>query len=115
MNTNLITKGTKSYRSTSTLSLQSYPTTDDDGNTVYEGFDYHTDYVFEVKVYDGASSYALTTVTKTVNVPRGIPVYDWGENDFNFNVPVMLNNVNILNIMYPVGAVYMHSRSPTRF
>lgn len=111
VNTNLITKGTKSYRSTSTLSLQSYPTTDDDGNTVYEGFDYHTDYVFEVKVYDGASSYALTTVTKTVNVPRGIPVYDWGENDFNFNVPVMLNNVNILNIMYPVGAVYMHSSS----
>lgn len=108
---NLITKGTQSYRSTNTLSLQSYPTTDDSGNTAYEGFDYHIDYEFQVKVFDGAAGYALTTVTKTVNVPRGIPVYDWGENDFNFNVPVMLNNVNILNIMYPVGAVYMHSSS----
>lgn len=110
VNTNLITKGTQSYRSTNTLSLQSYPTTDG-GNTVYAGFNYHIDYEFEVKVFDGAAGYTLTTVTKTVNVPRGIPVYDWGENDFNFNVPVMLNNVNILNIMYPVGAVYMHSSS----
>lgn len=111
VNTSLITKGTSSYRSTNTLALQSYPTTDDSGNTVYEGFDYHIDYEFQVKVSDGTADYTLTTVTKTVSVPRGIPVYDWGENDFNFNVPVMLNNVNILNIIYPVGAVYMHSSS----
>lgn len=107
----LITKGTSSYRSTNKLALLSYPETGEGGDTVYAGFDYHMDYEFQVKVYDGASTYTLSTVTKTVSVPRGIPVYDWGENDFNFNVPVMLNNVNILNIMYPVGAVYMHSSS----
>ena len=111
VSSSLITKGNSSYRSTNKLALLSYPETDENGDTVYAGFDYHTDYEVQVKVYDGASTYVLSTVTKTVNVPRGIPVYDWGENDFNFNVPVMLNNVNILNIMYPVGAVYMHSSS----
>lgn len=111
IDSNLITKGTSSYRSTNTLSLQSYPTTDDSGNTVYLGFDYQIDYEFQIKVYDGASNYVLSTVTKTVNVPKGIPIYDWGENDFNFNVPLMLNNVNIFDIIFPVGAIYTHSSS----
>ena len=55
------------------------------------------------------TSYTLSSVTKTVDVKKGIPVFDWGENDFNVNVALMLNSVNILNIIYPVGTVYMHS------
>lgn len=94
--------GTSTYRSSSTIS-------------VGEEFDYQLDYVFQVRAMDGGTvdgtDYTLSTVTKTVTVKRGIPVFDWGENDFNVNVPLMLNNVNILNIMYPVGAVYMHSSS----
>lgn len=78
-----------------------------------EDFDYKTSYVFQVRARDGATvdgtSYTLSTVTKTVEVQKGIPVFDWGENDFNVNVALMLSNVNILDIMYPVGAVYMHS------
>lgn len=74
-------------------------------------FDYKKDYDFQIRAKDGADGYVLSTVTKTVTVSRGIPICDWGANDFNFNVPIMLNNVNILNIMYPVGAVYMHSSS----
>lgn len=93
---------TSSYRSSATMTLG-------------EEFDYHLDYVFQVRAMDGGTvdgtTYTLSTVTKTVTVKRGIPVFDWGENDFNVNVPLMLNNVNILNIMYPVGAVYMHSSS----
>ena len=111
IDTTKITKGTSTYRSTNTISLQSYPETDDGGNTVYPGFDYHKDYVVQVRATDGAGGYTLTTATKEVQVNRGIPVFDWGAEDFNFNVPVMLNNVNILNIMYPVGAVYMHGSS----
>lgn len=76
-----------------------------------DDFDYKKDYDFQIRVKDGAGGYVLSTVTKTVTVSRGIPVCDWGANDFNFNVPIMLNNVNILNIMYPIGAVYMHSSS----
>ena len=36
-------------------------------------------------------------------------MFDWGENDFNVNGSLKLSNVNILDIMYPIGAVYMHS------
>lgn len=94
--------GTSTYRSGSAIS-------------VGDEFDYHKDYVFQVKATDGGTvngtAYTLSAVTKTITVKRGIPVFDWGENDFNVNVPLMLNNVNILNIMYPVGAVYMHSSS----
>lgn len=78
-----------------------------------EGFDYKTSYVFQVRARDGATvngtSYTLSTVTKTVEVQKGIPIFDWGENDFNVNVALMLSNVNILDIIYPIGAVYMHS------
>lgn len=80
-----------------------------------EDFDYKSSYVFQVRARDGATvdgtSYTLSTVTKTIEVQKGIPIFDWGENDFNVNVALMLNNVNILDIMYPVGAVYMHSSS----
>lgn len=80
-----------------------------------DDFDYKTSYVFQVRARDGATvdetSYTLSTVTKTVEVQKGIPIFDWGENDFNVNVALMLSNVNILDIMYPVGAVYMHSSS----
>lgn len=80
-----------------------------------EDFDYKTSYVFQVRARDGATvngtSYTLSTVTKTVEVQKGVPIFDWGENDFNVNVALMLSNVNILDIMYPVGAVYMHSSS----
>lgn len=83
--------------------------------TVGETFDYRKDYVFQVRATDGGvvngTAYTLSTVTKTIPVTRGIPVFDWGENDFNINVPLLLNNVNVLDIMYPVGAVYMHSGS----
>jgi hypothetical protein len=83
--------------------------------TVGDGFDYRKDYVFQIQAADGGvvngTAHTLSTVTKTITVNRGIPVFDWGENDFNINVPLMLNNVNILNIMYPVGAVYMHGGS----
>lgn len=34
----------------------------------------------------------LSEVEKTVPVKRGIPVFDWGENDFAFNVPVFFNS-----------------------
>lgn len=33
----------------------------------------------------------LTTVSTSLPVKRGIPVFDWGENDFAFNVPVFFN------------------------
>lgn len=92
----LITIGTSSYRSKSDISVGTE-------------FDYHKDYFFKIRAIDGAGGYNLTSLTKEVQVNRGIPVFDWGSDDFNVNVNLMLKNINILDIMYPVGSVYMHS------
>ncbi|MGN0533284.1 MAG: hypothetical protein ACI4IK_02890 [Eubacterium sp.] len=52
-------------------------------------FDYKKsyDFCFEIidPIYDGTGSYIKSY---TVNVLQGIPIFDWGENDFNFNVPL---------------------------
>lgn len=74
--------GTKSYTSSSTFTL------DDE-------FDYKKEYQFQVRAKDGTAEHPLSTVTKNISVPRGIPVFDWGENDFNFNVPVCMNGIQM--------------------
>ena len=47
------------------------------------GLDYQNQYNISVSVVD-----KLSSVTKTVTVKKGIPVFDWGESDFAFHVPV---------------------------
>lgn len=37
----------------------------------------------------------LETVTKVVKIGRGLPVFDWGEDDFRFHVPVELPQLTI--------------------
>lgn len=49
------------------------------------GLDYTRSYRLTVTVFDG-----VTSQTTTLTVQKGIPVFDWGENDFRFNVPVDL-------------------------
>lgn len=55
------------------------------------GLDYTKSFNFEVVVCD-----KVTTVPKPLTLQKGIPVFDWGEEDFNFNVPVTIKGVNIL-------------------
>lgn len=45
--------------------------------------DYQRGYVIELQLSD-----ALQTVVKSATVSKGIPVFDWGEEDFAFHVPV---------------------------
>lgn len=47
------------------------------------GLDYRSAHQIQVQVSD-----KLQTLTKTATLSRGIPVFDWGENDFAFHVPV---------------------------
>lgn len=47
------------------------------------GLTYTDAWVIEVTAAD-----KLTTVTKELNISRGIPAFDWGEDNFNFNVSV---------------------------
>lgn len=65
-----------------------------DGILLGSEFDYRTNYVFQIRATDGAIvngiTYSLSTITQDIGVPRGLPVFDWGEDDFNFNVPLTL-------------------------
>lgn len=63
-----------------------------DGNTfrsefALTGLDYSKAYTFQCAVADTLGSYA-TTPEYTAKL---IPVFDWSETDFNFNVPVNIN------------------------
>ena len=55
-------------------------------------FDYQKSYVLEIKAVDGTSEYPLSVITKTYPIRQGKPVFDWGENDFAFNVPVAITD-----------------------
>lgn len=51
------------------------------------GLDYQSSHTVKVRAKD-----ALRQVTKTITVNKGIPIFDWGESDFRFNVPVFLGD-----------------------
>lgn len=108
-----ITFGANSYHSTSDIAL-----TGPAG-----GFDYQQAWEFRVQardgceMADGSSSgrptlVILSTVTcDTITVQKGYPIFDWGENDFNINGELRLNNTNIFDLIYPVGTIYRSANS----
>lgn len=54
------------------------------------GLDYTQSHRVVLKVYD-----KIAAVTKTLTVHRGVPVFDWGERDFRFHVPVDVPGLTI--------------------
>lgn len=66
------------------------------------GLDYQSSHKITVQITD-----ALETVTKTVTIGKGIPVFDWGEEDFTFHVPVAVpdpvNDTDAVNKAYAVN------------
>ena len=73
------------------------------------GLDYQQSHDIVVDVRD-----KLVSVPKPCTVNKGLPVFDWGENDFRFNVPVtdstgsrFIKASDILNMVYPVGSYYI--------
>lgn len=52
-------------------------------NISLSGLDYRTKYTFQAMSVD-----ALIEIESVEKVVKTVPVFDWGENDFNFNVPV---------------------------
>ena len=50
------------------------------------GLDYTQEFEITVEASD-----KLDTASKLVTIRKGIPVFDWGENDFSFNVPVSIS------------------------
>lgn len=52
------------------------------------GLNYQSKYTFKARVID-----ALNTVDSAAKSVKSMPVFDWGENDFNFNAPVTMQDV----------------------
>jgi hypothetical protein len=52
------------------------------------GLDYRKSYTFQARASDAIHTDGVYGVEKTL---RSIPVFDWSESDFNFNVPVTIN------------------------
>lgn len=59
-----------------------------DTNIVFRipSFNYQSKYTFQVQVAD-----KLATITPSAYSTSALPVFDWSADDFNFNVPVMIN------------------------
>lgn len=68
------------------------------------GFNYKSAYTFQARALDGVNPNGVLSTEKKV---KTIPVYDWGENDFNINGILKINDVSIFDLIYPVGAIYM--------
>lgn len=66
---------------------------DSEGSTT--GFDYQNSYVFEFEAKDGDGTTDCMTITKQVTIQSGMPIFDWGENDFRFNVPIYIGKTRL--------------------
>jgi hypothetical protein len=69
-------------------------------------FDYTKEYTFQAQAVD-----AMMTVSSAEWTVRTVPVFDWGSNDFNFNVDVKLNGVNTLRVS-EAGNTVLASEGP---
>ena len=75
-------------------------------------FDYTKSYNFQINSYD-----KLMNLTNDKTVSQGIPTFDWGEEDFNFNVPITANGKQILRhnnsealIVSSDGNIYLRAK-----
>lgn len=104
------------YTTTATLSGNTYSV-----DTSISGLDYRTKYTIQARAVDKLEN--ISSAEKTVSC---IPVFDWGENDFNFNVPIIISSnsanrgINFLNsegnydvIKVQDGKLYFMPNYPT--
>ena len=71
------------------------------GSITLTGLVYTQAYNFRIRVRDAVHTYEETIappVHKSLELSKGVPVFDWGENDFRFNVPLYSGGVNFTQI-----------------
>ena len=83
--------GTESYGEYTALSV----TMDSEKNTyqasgTLTGVSYDSAYDIEIVATDNVYGSVKPAKTVTVPISKGVPVFDWGEHDFRFNVPVSM-------------------------
>lgn len=79
------TIGTKSFKSGNDINM-AMPV------SISGTFDYNKSYVIKFVISDGIAGTPLTTIEPIYRIASSIPVFDWGKEDFEFNVPVALNS-----------------------
>lgn len=67
------------------------------------GYDYTKQYEMEVKAVDKVSTKTITGII----ISKGKPIFNWGENFFNVNGTLKVNDIAILTNLYPVGSIYI--------
>ncbi len=60
--------------------------------------DYTKSYSLEISVAD-----KLSTITKTVTLRKGLPVFDWGETAFHFHVPISIEDQPVADFVVSHG------------
>lgn len=71
------------------------------GNITLTGLSYTQSYNFRLRVRDSIHQYQgaiAEPIWKNATISKGIPIFDWGENDFQFNVPITSGGVNLVQI-----------------
>jgi hypothetical protein len=68
------------------------------------GLDYRTNYIFQARAFD-----KLAVVDSEEKPIKTTPVFDWGENDFNFNVPVSIEGSPLQDYIIEQGTAAMGS------
>ncbi|MBQ3529372.1 MAG: hypothetical protein IJA47_02640 [Oscillospiraceae bacterium] len=63
------------------------------------GLDYQKAYTFQARAID-----KLNTVQSATYTARATPVFDWGENDFRFNVPVLGITADMVSARYSANS-----------
>lgn len=64
-----------------------------DATVTLSGMDYRQSHAVKIIIGDKVS-----TLEQTLTVHKGVPVFDWGENDFQFHVPVDLPDLTIAGV-----------------
>jgi hypothetical protein len=65
---------------------------------------YDKSYVFQCRAVD-----KLATIASGQYTVRLLPIFDWGENDFNFNVPVSFQGEQMVDFIVEQGTASMGS------
>ena len=79
---------------------------------IFSGFTYDRSYTFQTRITD-----KLLTVESAQYTVRVLPIFDWSNSDFNFNVPVAMSNETVLrynetarNLVVSAGGGHIYIR-----
>ena len=88
-----------------------------DTTILLTGLNYKSTYTIQAMATDKVSTGGILSPER---VTKSTPVYNWGENNFDINVPLTVDgsidakglSTAIFNVIYPIGSIYM-SADPT--